>query len=212
MHPEVLSDCGRELVGELPVELFEQGFHLAGGTGLALQLGHRRSDDFDFFAATGFDVPGLARRLSELEGYEPASAGRDTLHCRVRGVKLSFISYPVRLRWPTVGFGPVPVADWRDVLAEKFKTVSQRGSRKDFYDIHACCILKRLTPASAVAHLRARFAGTGLNLYHVARSLAWFEDADVEPDPVLLVPAAWDEVKRFFREQLSGFEAALLSP
>ena len=211
MHPEVLSDSGRELAGELPVALFEQGFHLAGGTGLALQLGHRRSEDFDFFVTSGFDVPGLARRLEELAGYETASIGRDTLHCRARGVKLSFISYPVRLRRPTVGFGRVPVADWRDILAEKLKTVSQRGSRKDFHDIYACCALRRLTPAAAVAHLRARFAGTGLNLYHVARSLAWFEDADAEPDPVLLVPADWSQVRRFFREKLGEFETALLS-
>jgi hypothetical protein len=30
-------------------QIFKKDFYLAGGTGLALQLGHRKSYDFDFF-------------------------------------------------------------------------------------------------------------------------------------------------------------------
>ncbi len=210
MHPEVISRAGRELVEVLPEELFERKFHLAGGTGLAFQLGHRRSGSFDFFCLHRFDVPGLARLLGSLPGYAEVATSRDTLHCRVGDVKLSFIHYPVELCYTPLVFGRIPVADWRDILAEKLKTVSQRGSRKDFYDIHACCTLHGTSPREAVEFLRARFHDTGLNLYHVARSLAWFGDADAEPDPVLLNPTDWNRVKAFFIEHLPQFEAALL--
>jgi hypothetical protein len=210
MHPEVVGPAARALAEALPGELFKQGFYLGGGTGIALQLGHRRSEDFDFFCTESFDVPGLARMLEQLPGYAEVAMGRDTLHCRVGDVKLSFILYPVGLRYPLLSFDRMPVADWRDILAEKLKTVSQRGSRKDFYDIHACCTLRKTSPQQAVELLRVRFDGTGLNLYHVARSLVWFENADREPDPVLLKPAGWAEVKAFFVDHLAEFEAALL--
>lgn len=210
MYPEVVGPAAQALAEALPEELFKQGFYLGGGTGLALQLGHRRSQDFDFFCPKSFDVPGLARMLEPLPGFTEVATGRDTLHCLVGDVKFSFILYPVGLRFPLLSFGRMPVADWRDILAEKLKTVSQRGSRKDFHDIHACCTLRETSPQQAVELLRVRFRGTGLNLYHVARSLVWFQDADREPDPVLLKPAGWAEVKAFFVDRLPEFEAALL--
>ena len=39
-------------------------FYLAGGTALALQLGHRRSVDLDFFSPTE-DIPTIRPRLDE---------------------------------------------------------------------------------------------------------------------------------------------------
>lgn len=39
--------------------------------------------------------------------------------------------------------------------------------------------------------------GTGVNCQHIAKCLVWFEDADAEPDPQLLVPVNWSQVRRF---------------
>ena len=38
------------------LKIFKDDFYLAGGTGLALQIGHRESVDFDFFALGDFDL------------------------------------------------------------------------------------------------------------------------------------------------------------
>jgi hypothetical protein len=38
-------------------------FILYGGTGLALQLGHRASEDFDFFSSSGFEPDHLRSSL-----------------------------------------------------------------------------------------------------------------------------------------------------
>jgi len=35
-------------------------------------------------------------------------------------------------------------------------------------------------------------------MVHVLKSLTYFEDAEQEPMPDMLVPLAWDEVKQFF--------------
>jgi hypothetical protein len=202
---QVLPPETLELLRDLNGELARQGFYLAGGTGLALQLGHRVSEDLDFFTTAEFDPVLLSRRMEPRPGYSETLLSKGTFYCRVSDVKLSFLHYPVPLRFPTAEYRSVTVADWRDILAEKFKTLSQRGSRRDFYDVHACFTLKTLSVAEATAIFKGRFAGTGINYQHVLKSLTWFVDADAEPDPRLLRRTDWAEVKRFFDSHAAEF-------
>jgi len=202
---QVLPSETLELLRDLNGEIARQGFYLAGGTGLALQLGHRVSEDLDFFTAIEFDPVSLARRLEQRSGYSETLVSKGTLYCRIAGVKLSFLHYPVPLRFPTAEYRSVTVADWRDILAEKYKTLSQRGSRRDFYDVHACFTLRTLSVAEAIAIFKDRFSRTGINYQHVLKSLTWFVDADAEPDPRLLIRTDWAEVKRFFESHAAEF-------
>jgi len=205
MFDSVLPPASQALLRDVNGVLGKLRFYLAGGTGLALQLGHRISEDLDFLAEAEFDPTVLARHLESRPGYSETLVAEGTLNCVVAGVKLSFLRYRVPLKYPTLEYLSVRVADWRDILAEKFKTVSQRGCRRDFYDIYACLSLKRLSIADAVGLLKERFAGTGINYQHVAKSLSWFADADSEPDPKLLLPADWQTVKRFFDSSAAEF-------
>ena len=211
---QVLPPETFELLRDLNGELARQGFYLAGGTGLALQLGHRVSEDLDFFTAAEFDPVRLSRRMEQRPGYSETLVSKGTLYCRIAGVKLSFLHYPVPLKHPTVEYLSAGVADWRDILAEKFKTLSQRGSRRDFYDVYACFTLRTRSVAEAIGIFKGRFAGTGINYQHVLKSLTWYKDADAEPDPRLLISADWAEVKRFFESRAAefakGFDSGLL--
>lgn len=45
---------------------FKEGFYLAGGTALALQIGHRDSVDFDFFSEEDIDTKELFERLRKI--------------------------------------------------------------------------------------------------------------------------------------------------
>src|SRR3989338_92799 len=47
-------------------KFFKEKFYLAGGTGLALQLGHRDSVDFDFFTEDPFDTFKLYTEIREI--------------------------------------------------------------------------------------------------------------------------------------------------
>jgi len=209
MFENVLPPASSTLLRDLDGELKSQGFYLAGGTGLALQLGHRVSEDLDFFTGGDFDPVGLSRHLEAGPEYSETMVGKGTLYCRVSGVKLSFLHYPVPLRHPPLNYLAVTVADWRDILAERFKTVSQRGSRRDFYDIYACLTLKRLSIGEAVAFLKERLAGSGINYQHIAKSLTWFADAESEPNPRLLMQADWPTVPEFFDSHADDFAASL---
>jgi hypothetical protein len=151
----------------------------------------------------------VSRHLETRPDYSETTVGRGTLYCRASGAKLSSLHYPVPLRHPALDYLADRVADWHDILAEKFKTLSQRGSRRDFYDIHACLTQKRLSIAEGTAIFKERFAGTGINYQHVAKSLTWLADAESEPDPQLLIRTDWPTVKEFFDSHAADFAEAL---
>ncbi len=131
-----------------------------------------------------------------------------TLLVLLDGVKCSFFFYEVPLLYEKVDFGSIKIAEWRDIVSEKVKTISQRNSKKDFLDVYFAIESNRLSIEEVVALFRRRFESTKLNLYHTLRSLTYFEDADKEPDPVPSEghPFHWGEVKSFFLKNVKEFE------
>jgi len=57
MFEEILSENAISVIESLGTRL--EAFYLAGGTGLALQLGHRKSNDFDFFSEKPFNTDAM---------------------------------------------------------------------------------------------------------------------------------------------------------
>ena len=184
-------------------------FYLAGGTGLALQLGHRRSEDLDFFTTELFNTDVL---LNKINPEHTLYVTEGTVHCEHRGIKLSFLFYKQPLLYPTIKWHSIEIADWKDIVAEKFEAISQRGSKKDFYDLYAVLKLK-LSIAEACQIFKERFSASDLNMYHVLKSIVFFEDAEDEPAPIILMSGReweWESIKGFFEQNISKFEKGLL--
>lgn len=134
------------------------------------------------------------------------------VHCELKGVKLSFLFYKEPLIYPQVVWRNINVSDWRDITAEKFKAISQRGSKRDFYDLYAVLKMK-LTIGEACEIFKKRFRKSVINRYHVLKSLVFFEDAESEPEPILHVNGKdweWASIKSFFENNIKNFEAGLL--
>lgn len=187
-------------------------FYLAGGTALALRHGHRRSIDFDFFHGDSFD--GHALRIG-LEGafdsVEWLPSGEQTLHLRLNGVSASFFRYPYPLLEPLESspwsFG---LASDADIAAMKLEAIGGRGSRKDFVDLRLLCGTGlRLEDVLALAE--RKYGTTRTDRYHRLRALAFFDDAEQQPMPDMLVPHHWSETKAFFTAEAKRLLAAGLA-
>lgn len=211
MFEQVLPDTTRKLLSALNDEINKQNFYLGGGSGLSLQLGHRISEDLDFFTTKSFHPQQLAHYLDSNFQYQETLASSGTLYCNINDVKVSFLEYKIPLIYSLIDFQKIKVADWRDIMAEKFKTLSQRGSRKDFFDIYTCFINKKLSIAEGIQIFKQRFQGTGVNYYHILKSLVYFVDADQEPELMLLKKVSWPTIKDFFITNLREFEKFLLA-
>jgi len=125
-------------------------FVLYGGTGLALQLGHRASEDFDFFSSSGFDPDRLRSRLPFFRDLDPADPDvwvhrrRDNLEAFVNRcggvVKVAFfggLDTLQRIEDPRRATGSrVQVASLVDLAGMKMRVIQVRGNWKDYVDIH----------------------------------------------------------------------------
>ncbi len=212
MFENALPEKARDVLEKIAPVIRNEKFYLAGGTGLALQIGHRLSEDMDFFKGAYFNERVLLSELrSIVDSCEEILVEKQTVWTLLNGVRCSFFFYEVPLVFTPIEFEGMEIARWEDILAEKFKTISQRGSKKDFYDVFLVTGAKSLTIEEAVGYLRKRFESTGLNTYHILRSLTYFEDADGEPDPVLAegYQYSWEEVKSFFLQNIKEFERVL---
>jgi hypothetical protein len=210
MFDNALTQAARNLLIDLNHELTRLGFYLSSGTGLALHFGHRVSENLSFCSTKKFEPAELSSYLNTKTGYKSISTSLGTLHCSVQKVKLSFNHIPVPLLFPVTKLDNIAVANWQDILAEKFITLAQRGSRQDFYDIYACYIFGDIKIGEGVEILKRRFAGTDTNYYEILKSLAYFDIGDKEPELILLKPITWQTVKNFFFTDLKEFEKHLL--
>ncbi len=207
MFENVLPENTVEVIDTLLPEIND--FYLAGGTGLAIQIGHRKSADLDFFTTEVFNTDFL---LDNLQPDKTLLVKEGTIHCELRGIKLSFLFYSQPLIYTAINWRNLSLADWRDITAEKFKTIAQRGSQKDFYDLFAVLQLK-LPIDEACKIFKKRFSSANMNMYHVLKSLTFFEEADEEPSPVLLMKEQewqWEKVKEFFEDNIKQFEKYLI--
>jgi predicted nucleotidyltransferase component of viral defense system len=195
-HREVLDEAAEQTLEELLRTRALESFYLAGGTGLALYLGHRRSADLDFFKREAFDEEALLQKLQYLPSLALVAKGPATLHMMIQGTKTSFLGYNYPVLYPLQSFHGIQVVDPRDIAGMKISAVASRGSRRDFVDLYA--VSQKYGLEKLLETFRRKFAKVNYSTVHVLKSLTYFEDAEREPMPDMLVPLAWDEVKQFF--------------
>lgn len=193
MHPKALSPDGWRVVRALRREDLLDGWILAGGTGLALQLGHRYSEDLDFFRAQGFETDRLAARLSRAGTVAVHSRAADTLHASVDGLRISFLRAETPLLFAGIAYRGLTIADPRDIAVMKVIAIGGRGSRKDFVDLYFY-LRGGGSLEDVLALVRRRFAGIDYNGYHLLKSLVYFDDAEAEPMPDMIDEVPWRTV------------------
>jgi len=176
-------------------------FDLAGGTALALHLGHRRSRDFDFFRAEPFVPQDLLASLRATGNIEVLQEASGTLTVILHSVPTSFFHYDYPLlRSLQPSPWNVSLADPEDIAAMKLSALAGRGSRKDFVDLYVYA--HEVSPLEHVfERFRAKYRAIHVDAYHVLRSLTFFDDAEGEPMPDVLRPISWEEIKAFFRAE-----------
>ena len=205
-HFEGLGRSQRSVLQKLAPPAQRQGFHLAGGTGLALQLGHRRSVDFDWFREQPIEDPLRLAALLQTPALrlEVDRVEKGTLHCRASGVRVSFLEYRYPLLKPLVELGDLRLAALEDIAAMKLAAVAQRGTKKDFVDIFA--LGQRFGLAEMLGLYRAKYAVKDIG--HVLIALAYFDDADRERMPTLLRRWDWSTMKSSIRRWVSDVTRA----
>ena len=175
------------------------GWVRAGGTGLALQFGHRFSDDLYFFRPEAFDPDRLAGSLSAIGRTVIQARSEDTLHTFVDDLRICFLRADPPLLSPGAAYRGLTVADAGDIAVMKVSAIGGLGSRKDFIDLYFY-LRTGGTLSGIFTLLERRFARLDYNEYHLLKSLAFFDDGEAEPMPRMIRSVDWAEIR-------SGIEA-----
>lgn len=170
-------------------------FYLAGGTAISIYFGHRLSVDLDWFTPTSIPEPLiLAQNLRSANiPFQTAAHERGTLHGSIFDVLVSFFEYPYALLQPLTYWerGNCYLASLSDVACMKLVAIAQRGSRKDFIDLYAIVQNGQALPELLALYQKKYQVD---NVAPVLMGLAYFDDAEQEPDP-LNWAGDWQEVK-----------------
>jgi len=176
MHREVLTKPAAELFGSLAQFV---GFYLAGGTSLALQIGHRISVDFDLFCDDELDR-GLLRRVSRVfpeAEVSPLINNPDELTALVNSVKITFLRYPFPPDEPFIVYENVPLLSVRDIAVTKAYTIGRRGSYKDYVDLYFIMAERHATLTEIVQGAEQRY-GADFNSRLFLEQLVYMADLD----------------------------------
>jgi Nucleotidyl transferase AbiEii toxin, Type IV TA system len=205
VHDDALStEQRRALLALTPAA--ERGFYLAGGSALCLRLAHRRSVDLDLFHTGQFDADQLLRELRAAGvPAHNATTQRSTLWFELDGVETSlmYFDYPP-LEQAESGLG-VPIASLVDIAAMKIEAIASRGARKDFVDLYFICQEQGLGLTGALAAFEARFASAQPDVLHRVKALTYFEDAEREPELLMLKPIDWAKVREYFEREAQAW-------
>jgi len=97
-------------------------------------------------------------------------------------------------------YGNVRVLDIRDIAVMKIVAISQRGRKRDFFDLY-WYVTNRETLRDVFLRLPAQYSNVAHNYHHIIKSITFFDDAEHDPEPELRFKASWREVKQFFRSE-----------
>jgi len=201
LHWEVISLPMRQVMAGFSQSEMGERFYLAGGTALALHLGHRKSYDLDFFSPTE-DIPSIRQPLmAALKPFAPllADASWGNLVFLAQGVRVGFYGYGYRLIGAFVTADQTRLASIEDIGLMKLDALLARASRKDFHDLFEIC--QRISLRSLLDLAPQKYPSTRDFEAMVVRRLVYFERAEQEEPLPLLSPVDWEDVKVFFREQ-----------
>jgi len=201
LHPKVLSKNAWELVRRLVGHGLLEGWVLAGDTGLALQFGHRYSEDLDLFRRETFDPQFMLDELAKLGQVVVQARSPGTLHAVIDGVRMSFLEAQADFLFPGTPYRGMIVADPSDIAVMKLIAIGGRGSRKDFVDLFFL-FRNGITLDSAFKMLRRRFRGIDYNEYHLRKALVYFADAESEPMPSMIRDVSWGTIREAIIEEV----------
>ncbi|MBU1104722.1 nucleotidyl transferase AbiEii/AbiGii toxin family protein [Candidatus Parcubacteria bacterium] len=195
MFPKALNETTRKNLALLGKSGLAKDFYLAGGSSLALNLGHRISEDLDFFSNKNFDLFQIVNSLSSLGTLTVDVQTTKTFLGNFNGTKLSFFYYELPLLKPTDDFLGISIANPVDVGCMKLDAISGRGLKKDFVDLYF--ITQEVIPLDGLLEMfREKVAKKNYNFIHLAKSLTYFDDA--QDKVTMLKDYDWEKIKRFF--------------
>ena len=155
-------------------------------------MGHRKSVDLDLFGDIDVDVLEINNSLSQVGNITLIKDSKNIHIYIVNGIKVDIVNYTYPWLNDSIEEDNIRMANCEDIAAMKLAAITGRGTKKDFIDLYF--LLKQMTlPRMIKLYLNKYKDGS---LFLVLKSLIYFEDAEPDVMPDMLIPVEWEEIKR----------------
>lgn len=183
LHTETVARPTLELLKKLESEDTMSDFNLAGGTALALYIGHRVSIDLDLFSPKPFNNTSLETFLHDNYGFRTDFMEKNTLKGSIDGVKVDCIAHQYNyLKKPYIE-SDIRLYSIEDITVMKLSAIADNGSRlKDFIDI--AYLSAHFSFHSMLKLYESKFPDS--NIIRLLKSLTYFEDIDFDENIIML--------------------------
>lgn len=191
--PELL-----ELLKKLMKEKSFSNYFLVGGTALSLQIGHRNSIDIGLFGKEPIDYDLFVDVLKEFGTTEVTKNSKNILITQVNNIKVDFVNYNYPLLENSIEIDGIRMVSKKDISAMKLKAIAGRGSKKDFIDLYF--LLNEFTLREMMDFYRQKYLdGSEFMVY---KSLTYFLEADLQPQPKMFSNFNWEDCKQKIVEEV----------
>jgi len=197
LHTEIFSINQLEFFEKLKTNkefLDKYGFYLFGGTGLALQVGHRKSEDFDFMTSQNFDPNKLEEEFKEIFGEcEITQIEKNTLSLSWKGVLVSFFGGIKHLIITENSNIEVNIYSCDDILAMKIGVLFSRSILKDYFDLSYFLKYEGYTVAKLIELFRQKYPEKvrDYSIQLILKYLTYINDVSVQNLEILKYTDFW---------------------
>lgn len=199
MQSEILTSKQKDLFPLL--KRFKRRYYLAGGTAIALHIGHRRSIDFDLFTNSPLNRKKI---ISEVERLQmkviPLYVDEDQRHYSINEVKCTFLYYPYKIEHTENFIDIITMPSLLDLAAMKVLALGRRSKWKDYVDLYF--ILKHFYTLSQIVERAKQYFPEQINEKLFRNQLVFHKDIDYteEVDYLIDEPPTQKEIKDFLIE------------
>jgi len=197
MFEQALTKRAKENLAVLGRSKILKDAYLAGGTAVALQLGHRISVDFDFFTTEDFVPKMFSAKLSKLGVFIEEQTSKGTVSGIFEGIRFSLFVYKYPLLFKPLKYQFLKIADIRDIATMKIDAIATRGLKRDFVDLYFIC-KSGYSLAEILNFYDKKYKNLSSNLIHLQKSLVFFNDAEPDEMPRMIRQVKWEDVKKYF--------------
>lgn len=200
MFKQVLPKNTETILALLSKNATIQSGYLAGGTAIALQLGHRISYDLDFFTLHKFEENSLLEKIEQAGDFKLEKIAWRTIIGEFKDVKFSIFYYKYPILFPCQKFNKINILDIRDLSAMKVAAIASRGTKRDFIDLYF--LAKEISLSKMFDFYERKYKNLATNMPHILKSFIYFEDAEKQDMPHMLKKTNWEEVKKYFEQEV----------
>ena len=202
LHLNTVSPELKNLLLEVNANEKFSSFRLGGGTALALQLGHRISVDADYISESTIDKTEFAQIIAkEINGVADLHTGEIGIFLKAAGIKLDFLSWNIPFIRPVVIQDGLRLLNVEEIAAMKLFAITQRGEKKDYFDI--AVLLQHYSLTQLVAFYKERHPANDTSV--VISFLVSFSDIDFQPEPQKLIELNWIQAKEILQTAVTNY-------